>query len=330
MARIAVLGRRLSGVGSGAHRTHLEVAGFLADRGHRVTYAALSGGWETRFGDPIGLGAESVRRAVAGADWVMVRDETRVGELLPFVGEQRLMFSCHSPAGHPASLGVRLPARSVLVWVSTALQQQATHRFGVYDGEAVIIEGCPIDQVRFRVSPGRNVSLVNLSLRKGGGVFWALAERMPDLSFLGVTGWGKQILRGRPPANVRIMPRVTDSREFYRETRVLLLPSAETSTVECSELPHWGEAWNRVGVEAAMSGIPAIAHPAVGIRASMGDTPVYVDRDDLDGWERALRRFDDREYWNLRSHYATNLGDHVSARCADIVRAYDELIRMAA
>src|ERR1700693_389076 len=57
MAKIAVLGYRLSGVRSGAHRTHLELAGFLAARGHNVIYAALSGGDRTRFGDQVRVGS---------------------------------------------------------------------------------------------------------------------------------------------------------------------------------------------------------------------------------------------------------------------------------
>jgi hypothetical protein len=330
MTRIAVLGYRLSGVRSGAHRTHLELGGFLAERGHAVTYAALAGETRTRFGDRVHVGRDHVRDAVAGADWVMVRDEPRVGALLPLVGSRRLLYTCHSPAGDPASLGLRLPANSVLVRVSAALEAQTTHQFGPYRGASTVIEGCPLEAARYRSTPGQSVSLVNLSLRKGGEVFWWLAERMTDVSFLGIEGWGQQILRDPPPANVRLMRRVADPREFYGKTRVLLLPSAETRTVASEELPAWGEAWNRVGVEAALSGIPAIAHPAAGIRASLGDAAVYVDRGDLDGWERAVRRFDDPGYWNDRSRIAQARGNLMASRSTAIIDAYDQLIRMAA
>ena len=42
-------------------------------------------------------------------------------------------------------------------------------------------------------------------------------------------------------------------------------------------------------VEAAASGIPTIAHPTPGLQEALGDAGVFVDRDDIDGWETALK-----------------------------------------
>lgn len=52
--------------------------------------------------------------------------------------------------------------------------------------------------------PGDRVTLVNLNRDKGSGVFYALAERMPDVDFLGVVGGhGHQVIRDDLP-NVAI------------------------------------------------------------------------------------------------------------------------------
>lgn len=330
MAKIAVLGYRLDGVRSGAHLTHLELADFLESRGHMTALGALAGRPTTRFGDAVWMGAEHLREIVGTCEWVMLRDEQRVGALLPFCGDRRILYTCHSPAGDPRAIGITLPASAILVWVSGAVADQAQERFGPYPGAQMVIEGLPIKATRYRAAPGERVTLVNLSLRKGGQVFWRLAARMPETLFLGVQNWGAQILPPRVPKNVRLMKRVADPRDIYSSTRVLLLPSAETGTVAVAELPAWGEAWNRCGIEAALSGIPAIAHPAAGIRASLGDAAVYVDRDDLEGWARELRRFDDPAYWAERSAIALARAAEIQARAGAVLDAYDGLIRRAA
>jgi len=98
--------------------------------------------------------------------------------------------------------------------------------------------------------------------------------------------------------NVVALAPVDDMREVYARTRVLLMPSAY-------------ESYGRTGLEAAASGIPAIAHPAAGIREALGDAAVFVGRDDFDAWEHAIRALDD---------------EYEYARCSAAARArYDSL-----
>ena len=126
---------------------------------------------------------------------------------------------------------------------------------------------------------GDHVTLINLFPPKGSGTFWALAERMPDVRFLAVTGgYGEQDVRDLP--NVEVLPNTPGHQmreKVYARTKILLMPSAY-------------ESWGRVGVEAMASGIPVIAHPTPGLRESLGTAGVFVDRDDVDGWEKQIRR----------------------------------------
>src|SRR5690606_41269633 len=57
---------------------------------------------------------------------------------------------------------------------------------------------------------------------------------------------------------------------------VLRMPSVEGSSGMCA-------------VGAAASGIPTIALPTDGLKEALGDAGTYVDRDDIDAWEQALR-----------------------------------------
>lgn len=124
-------------------------------------------------------------------------------------------------------------------------------------------------------SKGAAITLVNLSPAKGSRQFYELSKRFKDQCFLGVKGsHGRQVVN-RHLGNVEIWEQKTDMREVYKETQILLIPSSQ-------------EAFGRVGLEAACSGIPAIAHPSRGVKEALGDAAVYADRNDLDSWERAL------------------------------------------
>jgi glycosyltransferase involved in cell wall biosynthesis len=149
----------------------------------------------------------------------------------------------------------------------------------------------PIDADAYRTTPGEAITLVNLNAIKGAATFYALAERLPDRRFLGVRGWGEQEIPDPVPANVTIVGPVADMRSVYGQTRILLVPSVY-------------EAYGRVALEAAASGIPTIAHPTPGVEEAMGDAAIYVDRDDIAGWQHAIQRLDEASgysEWSCRA-----------------------------
>jgi hypothetical protein len=146
----------------------------------------------------------------------------------------------------------------------------------------------PIVAADYATEPGGRITLVNLTEEKGASVFWALAERLPDHEFLGVRGWGPQCVPTTVPTNVELVGPVDDMRAVYARTRVLLAPSVY-------------ESFGRVPLEAGVSGIPTIAHPAEGLREALGAAPLWVDRDDIDAWVDAVRSLDDAECFRTRA-----------------------------
>lgn len=137
----------------------------------------------------------------------------------------------------------------------------------------------PILPARYRVkTPGTGVLLANMNENKGAATFWALAERLPHVPFVGVKGaYGVQEIPSVLPPNVTILGPTSDMREVFARTRVVLMPSAY-------------ESWGRVAMEAAVSGIPTICHPTPGLRECLGDAGIYVDRADTDGYAAAIER----------------------------------------
>lgn len=140
------------------------------------------------------------------------------------------------------------------------------------------------DQYRVENHRGKAITLVNCMAAKGVLTFYELAERMPDLRFLGVWGaYGPQV-----PApeleNLRVIAQTPNIRDdVYARTATILMPSSY-------------ESWGRVAIEACASGIPVIAHPTPGLLEALDYAGTFVDRDDIAGWERAIRRTLDTEY----------------------------------
>jgi len=136
----------------------------------------------------------------------------------------------------------------------------------------------PVFSDDYRVERGERITLLNLSIMKGGPVLLALAKRMPDADFLGVIGaYGEQTIPSPIPPNVKIAGNTPDVRKVYRETKVLLCPSGY-------------ETFGRVAAEAMASGIPVVAHPTPGLRECLDFAGVYLDRSDLEAWEAELRK----------------------------------------
>jgi glycosyltransferase involved in cell wall biosynthesis len=124
---------------------------------------------------------------------------------------------------------------------------------------------------RYRVSdkfPRRYVTFINPTWPKGLEVFIEIAQKLPDVPFMCVEGWGMrpsimQLLRRLP--NVRYLPKQTDMRKVYSQTHILLVPS------------KWEEAFGRVTVEAQASGIPVIASARGGLPEAVGDGGILVE-----------------------------------------------------
>lgn len=137
----------------------------------------------------------------------------------------------------------------------------------------------PVFADEYATKPGKAITLVNCNPEKGGKVLKALAERMPDQQFLAVRGaYGEQILPDLPNVEVVEHVRGEDMRErVYARTRILLMPSSY-------------ESWGRAGCEALASGIPVVAHPTPGLCESLGEAGIFVDRDEVAGYEAVLRK----------------------------------------
>jgi glycosyltransferase involved in cell wall biosynthesis len=201
---------------------------------------------------------------------------------------------------------------------SVWMQREVIGWFASRPRPRVIVVRPPVHAADYATTPGDRVTLINLRkmernpgglvMGKGVELFWRLAERMPDVQFLGVRGaYGSQLVCELP--NVEVLPHVCHDQmrdRVYARTRVLLMPSSY-------------ESWGRTGVEAMCSGIPVIAHPTPGLVESLGEAGIFADRDDPDAWVQALRALDDSDRYLAASQRSR-------ARAAELDPT-DDLIR---
>jgi glycosyltransferase involved in cell wall biosynthesis len=207
-----------------------------------------------------------------------------------------LVVVCHNthrPTFRDAAAG----GTALAVYNSLWMQREAELFFAEYPKSirpaASLVVRPPVFAAEYAAKPGKAVTLVNCNAEKGGKVLEALARRMPDQQFLAVKGaYGQQILPDLP--NVDVIDHVdgADMREkVYARTRVLLMPSSY-------------ESWGRAGTEALASGIPVVAHPTEGLCESLGEAGIFVDRNDVDGYEAVLRKLRQAAEYRLASKRA--------------------------
>ena len=180
--------------------------------------------------------------------------------------------------------------------------------FAGYTGCSLVVHP-PVFAAEHATTPGAAVTLVNLSADKGAGVFYALADRFPSLSFLGVIGgYGQQDIRTHQP-NVRIHDHTTNMRDVWCQTRVVLMPSVT-------------ESYGLVAAEAMTSGIPVIAHPTSGLRECLGVGGLFADRDDLEAWVATLESLTRSDCFTIASAYARFRAHELATAGTDELSAF--------
>lgn len=135
------------------------------------------------------------------------------------------------------------------------------------------------------------ITLINLNENKGGKIFADIARAMPHKSFLGVLGsYDEQITPTLP--NVRYVANSPNIKQWYAQTRILLMPSKY-------------ESWGRTATEAMCSGIPVICSDTPGLRENCEKGGIFIkNRDNVKEWVEAITKLDDKKTYSWASRKA--------------------------
>jgi len=135
------------------------------------------------------------------------------------------------------------------------------------------------------------ITLINLNENKGGKIFAEIARAMPHKSFLGVLGsYDEQITQALP--NVTYVPNSPNIKQWYAQTRILLMPSKY-------------ESWGRTATEAMCSGIPVICTDTPGLKENCEKGGIFIkNRDNVKEWVEAITKLDDKKAYSWASRKA--------------------------
>jgi glycosyltransferase involved in cell wall biosynthesis len=185
----------------------------------------------------------------------------------------------------------------------------------------VEIENYIIKKKEFSPNKNEFIFMFNPLERKGGLVFREIAKQLPSQKFGTVFGWSSlkdnpdsnafskeyikritesegSVFDGSLPeyvnfndcSNIKIFPPEDDSKKLYEKIKLLLVPS------------QWEEAFGRVAIEAMANGIPVIASDVAGLRDSVGDGGILLEKDNISKWVDEIKKLiSDKEYFELIS-----------------------------
>jgi glycosyltransferase involved in cell wall biosynthesis len=212
--------------------------------------------------------------------WAQLEEARFVIDVARSKGVQGLLF-VHDAEFDPAELRSIGDLGCHVVCSSGFLAERAR---AVIGRAAHVVYPCPETSFGVVADPHGCITMINPHRVKGLETFIEVARRMPAEKFLLVESWkltdpglaalGKQLASA---PNVRFLRRVSDMRQIYGQTKLLLVPSV------------WEEGFGMVAVEAQSCRIPVVASARGGLPESVGDGGLLIDDYlDADAWVGAI------------------------------------------
>lgn len=172
--------------------------------------------------------------------------------------------------------------RSTAVIVNSGhMQEEFTEAWG--SASHVVYPFIELDDYRVE-EHGDSILHVSPTPEKGIGITLEVAELMPEEEFLivGHNSWRERVRRRVDSLdNVERTGHRDDVRGFYRESKLLLMPS------------RWAEPFGRLPVEAGVSGIPTLCSGRGGLSEAVGSDSLVVESNAPEDYVSRIREVDD-------------------------------------
>lgn len=185
------------------------------------------------------------------------------------------LAACGLPVVQVVLNGHRLPSAALAVYISEWIRAQAGDAKA---GDMVITPPAFAADV-VADSHGDAIGFVKPIPHKGVDLVYRLAKALPDHRFVILRGeWQTlEVIRHLP--NVEFMEPVVDIRDFYRQVRLVLVPSTSEDA-------------GTIAQEAALNGLPCLVSNVGGL-AETGAGGVLLPPRDLTAWVDAILALDD-------------------------------------
>lgn len=194
---------------------------------------------------------------------------------------EREIFDLPLPVVQIVHNGRRLPGAALAVFNSewTASQPGSGRR----PEDLVILPPAYSDIIVARAPGADRIGFVKPIPHKGVELVYALAKRMPDRKFLVLRGEWQTLEIIEQIPNVEFVGPVDDVRDFYRECRVVLMPSL---TEDAGTIPQ----------ECALNGIPCVSTNVQGLNETNGGG-IRREPNHVGQWMAAIESLDDPAFY---------------------------------
>lgn len=280
-----------------AEETRIEDVLAAHGAGFERRTAALPNGWRAEVFD---LSLNGVRVAILPTASSRAEHAPSHAEALAFLGLAEPLLDRFKPdmlltyGGHPVNLELMKRARARGIRVVFHLHNFAYRDAQAFEHATAVLTpsefsarwyreriGIACTSISYPIRPERvvvpraeraprYVTFVNPERSKGSPVFARIAHELnrgrPEIPLLVVEGRRRALDLGELGldlsglSNVNRMTNTGDPRDFWRVTRMLLMPSL------------WRESFGRVAVEAMMNGIPVLASDRGALPETLGDS----------------------------------------------------------
>ncbi len=270
----------------GSTRSNLAWLRELAAKGHdcRVVCTASGEPGETDAGGisilrvpELALHAEKLTEEIRDfrPDWVLVSSEDVTQRLLRAAergAPGRLVYLAHTPQFFPFGPeswnkdgeAARIVERAAGV---VAIGRHMAGYIERHSKAKPLVIHPPIYSAAGTTGGGQMILMINPCVVKGIEIFAALAERLPELQFGALTGWGTtaadRTLLSRYP-NVELIGSVRNIDEVLSRARMLLMPSL------------WYEGFGLIVMEAMLLGLPVVSSDSGGLMEAKEGTGYVI------------------------------------------------------
>ena len=272
---------------AGSELSAYETIKYMQSRGHTVSVFVNTWKVSEYNGLPIYKCNKAdvfCKTQIQDADFVFFQMKDTI-ENLEYIRDRKkpVYLFIHMINSYPWMLQQRLPFPVIIVYNSHMTQDTIPT---LHENMRMIpyVDTRKFKDIRQTTINNDIVCLINCNKNKGGDLLKIIAQKMPDVQFMGVKGGYSEQIVSSNIENILYVENQKDIIVVFKQIGILIMPSKN-------------ETWGRTAVEAMASGVPVIHSESPGLVECVGGAGIMCMHDDEDAWVDAIRRLiGDRAY----------------------------------
>jgi len=272
---------------AGSEISAYETIKYLRSRGHMISIYVNN--WKVSEYDGFNIFKYNIsdsfcKTQIKNADIIFFQMHDKIENLEEIINRKKPVYLfIHMVNSYPWILQQKLPFPAVIIY-NSHMTQDTLPTFHENMRMIPYVETNKFKGLRQTTINNDIVCLINCNKNKGGDMLTILAEKMPDVQFMGVKGGYNSQVTVSNSNNLTYIENQENITSVFKQIGILIMPSKN-------------ETWGRTAVEAMSSGVPVIHSESPGLVECVGGAGIMCMHDDEQAWIDAIRRLiGDRAY----------------------------------